>query len=520
MNTNPAWMHWSQLMTDRLSGAAPLSVPETFAPTVPERLPVIAGPVPPIPFLPVLSAAPEESRIQANPVLEAAAVAARGRDAASKPPLADSQVSLREVIARPPPPETIPTERLPSPAVGPSAEPILPDPRVAPSAAVPPASITQPAVSPPVALPLTPPPSPDGGPAIVRHAALELEGYLRSPGARFGVKNAPSEAVIKFQSVAGLKPDGILGPDVRAAARAVGVTLPPRGSVEPAKRGSSATVAMPITSGSNATVQSRNAAAQQVAATQAALGVVPTGVVDESTATAAATLGVSLPTQPPIIEHNPFGVHTCAAELPAKFGPVRDALGSFASARPTYTFPAHQASCMNGLNDVLTTYGRGNWSTARKGADGRWAALGPLNLTQPTAEWLYQSRAILKPFDAQLKAIKGEAGTDQYLTSMRNSVTDPKSGSWWYVLILSRVEDLLRPLIDLPGFRESGLLTVRADAPSAHANTAQNLAAGVNAIIKNNPSADPVSVLMRLFLRASSLKGMADLAVRSNGVIP
>lgn len=66
----------------------------------------------------------------------------------------------------------------------------------------------------------------------VRQAAQLLAKYLAKPGADFGRKGEPSDPVFRFQKLAGIKADGILGPEVRAAAKAVGVTLPPR-RVEP-----------------------------------------------------------------------------------------------------------------------------------------------------------------------------------------------------------------------------------------------------------------------------------------------
>ena len=64
----------------------------------------------------------------------------------------------------------------------------------------------------------------------VQAAGLKLRDYLTAhPTARaFGTKGNPSAPVIEFQRAAGITADGIVGNQVRTAAKNVGVTIPPR----------------------------------------------------------------------------------------------------------------------------------------------------------------------------------------------------------------------------------------------------------------------------------------------------
>jgi hypothetical protein len=359
----------------------------------------------------------------------------------------------------------------------------------------------------------------------VRTAALTLEAYLRAKGANFGSRAKPSEAVRTFQTVANVNPDGIMGPITRAAGEAVGVRFPfpgdatsgavviPAPVVDPAVLNSATAIGA-------STPQAAAAKMQSVAAVQTALGVTPTGQIDSATKQQAAALGVALPPTGTTTAHNPFGAHSCAADLPPKYGPVRDALVSFASARPEYLFSKHQSQCLAGLLSVLTSSARGGWSTAKPDAQGTgWLALGPLNLTTPTAEWLLQSKGVLKPFDTKLK-VSGATGTRDRAASLRTSATTPASGAWWYILTLAKLEDMLRPALDLPSFAASGLLTPNPSAPPSAAPLAQQLSTAVNALVKANPTEDPISILMRLFLKASSLKGMVTAAQKADGKIP
>jgi hypothetical protein len=358
----------------------------------------------------------------------------------------------------------------------------------------------------------------------LRSAALKLDGYLRTPNARFGIKNAPSEAVQAFQHIAGIAEDGILGPSTRKAASSVGVTFPPRGAVEPQRQAEPAisqSLLNAATASGASTTQAKNAQSQQIAAVQTGLGVVPTGRLDPETQQQAAVLGVTLPALGSTTAHNPFGAHSCDSAIDPKYDPIRNALASFSSARPDYLFASHQVHCLNGLTSVLTSGGRGGWNTARLNqAKTGWAALGPLNLSSPTASWLYESRAALKPFDAQMKKVTGAADSAARRDSLKASITTPSSGAWWYVLALVRLEDMLRPLLDINSFSDTGLLTPNSSVGEKSRNLAENMSAAVNSILKANPQADPIAIMIRLFLKASSLQGMADAAMKANGALP
>jgi len=65
--------------------------------------------------------------------------------------------------------------------------------------------------------------------ATPQQAAQDLADYLRG-GGQFGTKRHPSPEVHKAQVALGLRPDGVVGPLTRNAARAVGVVLPLRPS--------------------------------------------------------------------------------------------------------------------------------------------------------------------------------------------------------------------------------------------------------------------------------------------------
>lgn len=85
--------------------------------------------------------------------------------------------------------------------------------------------------SPPPAPPSVPevPPTPEPEAAV---RARELHDYLHANPTRaaFGYRNSPSAPVIRFQRAAGIDDDGIVGPNVRAAAQVHNVSLPARPS--------------------------------------------------------------------------------------------------------------------------------------------------------------------------------------------------------------------------------------------------------------------------------------------------
>ena len=74
------------------------------------------------------------------------------------------------------------------------------------------------------AMPLPAPPAP--GSRSPKQAAGELQQFLIKTG-RFGSKKDRPAEVIAAQRDLGVKPDGIVGPKTRAAARKQGVALPP-----------------------------------------------------------------------------------------------------------------------------------------------------------------------------------------------------------------------------------------------------------------------------------------------------
>jgi len=517
MYSNPAWMHWSRVSEGKITRPSLPSNPVEM-PLVHETLPPLPGPVPQIPPAPPPRIEPLPAAVKPakSPTVDQLPTSL------STPIPVEVKALIEEQLAHPTSMDGLPNPSVPVEPSG-QAAPHLTPVSLPTSAPTPLISVVGMPTQPVSALPtevVLPVITPDGGVALLKQAALKLNAYLRSPGARFGVKGAPSEAVAAFETVAGLPASGILGLNDRAAATRVGVTLPGRGPVEPSRKLSPPSLVALAPASDNATLQAKAAQAQKIATTQAAMGVTPTGVVDANTLRQAAALDTTLPDAPSGLM-NPFGTHDCSAALPPKFDPISTALQTFGSARPDYSFAQHQATCRSGLLSVLSSGGRGAWDTARLSADKtKWTALGPLNLSQATAAWLYSGRGVLKPFDVNIKALKGSPGTAAYAASLKDSVTSPVSGAWWYTLALARLQDMLRPLLDLKGFNQSGLLTVRPDAPPTNANTAQNLAAGVNGIIQANPSQDPVAVLLRLFLKASSLKGMADAAVSANGVLP
>ena len=74
-----------------------------------------------------------------------------------------------------------------------------------------------------------------------RAAAQALADYLRG-GGQFGTKARPSPEVAKAQTIFGLRPDGVVGPATRNAARTAGVVLPLRPSTrQPARLATSNT---------------------------------------------------------------------------------------------------------------------------------------------------------------------------------------------------------------------------------------------------------------------------------------
>lgn len=118
----------------------------------------------------------------------------------------------------------------PEPPPAPIAAP-APPPRPIAAPAAPPAPIAAPAPPPEPKL-VAPPPPPLSVP-VTEHSSKEaaeaLLIYVKSPGANFGTKNAPSKVVHDAQLDMGLTADGIYGPATRDRGKKLtGKTFPPR----------------------------------------------------------------------------------------------------------------------------------------------------------------------------------------------------------------------------------------------------------------------------------------------------
>lgn len=143
-------------------------------------------------------------------------------------------------------------------------------------------------------------------PMTLKQRAALLKIHLvqnqRNPRA-FGYKGHPSKAVADFQRAAGIRSDGILGPETRAAARAVGVTLPPRPDTATAKDApivvdegrKAAAVQLREYVLRTGDYGSRQKGSATVAKLQRAMGVKATGYAGPGTRKAAQALGVTIP---------------------------------------------------------------------------------------------------------------------------------------------------------------------------------------------------------------------------------
>jgi hypothetical protein len=411
----------------------------------------------------------------------------------------------------------------PAPLVGPDAAEFTPEVPPVPDTAVPAAIVS--------------PPTPDalmseGAEQAVqrdslRLLALRLKDHLESTNANFGVKNAPNPLVAKFERAANLlPPTGIVGPDVRAAARGVGIILPVRreGAVgEKLSTSEIEAVLAAATQPSATTIQGKNAQSAELASAQASMGLAPTGVMDAQTVQAAGMLGITPET---IVStegagtHDAFGQHACGS-LPSGFDTLRDAIASAVSARPDYAALAHVANCPMPLTANLLDATKASWAYTRKlnskHEDGSPKfAYGPFALVDDTADWLYGQRRLLGPFSAALGSYSAVTSSGAAPNPIKQkAITRPSTGPWWLLLFLMTLNDVLRTHFDLEGMARSGLLLLKPSGNSAtvaHAESANALSTYVNGALRRHPTLDAWTILLALYRQASSLRGMAKAA--------
>lgn len=138
----------------------------------------------------------------------------------------------------------------------------------------------------------------------IKRAAHLLRMYLSQNAAKakaFGYKGAPSKPVRSFQSVARIAADGIVGPETRAAAKAVGVTLPPRPVSQDSATVQQAARLLAMWLAQNQTAEAygyRGRPSTPVANFQRKAGIKVDGIFGLQTRTAAKAVGVDLPVRP------------------------------------------------------------------------------------------------------------------------------------------------------------------------------------------------------------------------------
>jgi hypothetical protein len=583
--TNPAWMHWRHMTASRLAEQVAEAYPEPVRPQLVEVAPAIETPAStaitareqtttattpdPTPAEQVRAnvetvTSPVSPPVVAVPLPAPVPIPAAPPTPAPPPVVVQPARPLAPPPVPSPPAPTLPEDAGVTAAVtpdvlgAPGAEPppsldvVIPDaisPTLPPSG---PAALPHPATElaptakviqlPEVLIigdphanidpltPVDPPPAQDGTQAAadragVRAKAIELDLFLRSPQANFGVKNNPSAPVARFQEVAGLTVDGILGPDVREAGRQVGVEFPPRRNV-PAHTVKATTEQKAIALGQIAATPTANtpqATAQQatqIAELQTSMGVTPTGKVDDATKQAAAMVGVDLASiaAPAVMEgtHSPYGRHACSEVAPAHLQPLFNALTEFAQYRPDYSLAKHFAGCRAGILAHIMRESGGRWGAVtkeapRKGETAARYSYGPIQLLDDTARGLYKLKGVLGPHASNIKPISTTSvPTGEPTPDLKTSITSPSSGAWWIALFIAKMEDNLRRYFNLAEMTRTGLLTAVPTLAGSDLDAAHVVVSFVNDWTRKNPQTDPFATLLRLYGGASSLKGMAN----------
>lgn len=168
-------------------------------------------------------------------------------------------------------------------------------------------------------------------PSSAKLAARALWRFLDSTG-RFGSATDRPVEVVTAQRALGVKPDGIVGPLTRAAAQAVGITLPARGRTSSASSPSSAqpptklTIEHPADSGASAEEQAAIDAAVSEAIRQSTRQPIDATVVAPQ---APANPEYALPGPPSSSAHVPPPFPSSSASSSAGAGPAAQKLLAF-----------------------------------------------------------------------------------------------------------------------------------------------------------------------------------------------
>jgi hypothetical protein len=136
---------------------------------------------------------------------------------------------------------------------------------------------------------------------------------------------------------------------------------------------------------------------------------------------------------------------------------------------------------------------------------------GPIQILDDTAAGLYSQRNLIKPHEGALRPISTNKLTNtEPSAALKSSLTVPSSGAWWIVLFLTRFEDHLGRYFDLPALVKTGLLIPLTSLTGSQQADAATIASYLNAYTRAHPLVDPVASLVRLYVGASSLAGMAN----------
>jgi uncharacterized coiled-coil protein SlyX len=179
----------------------------------------------------------------------------------------------------------------------------------------------------------------------------------------------------------------------------------------------------------------------------------------------------------------------------------------------------HLAECREAVTANAIVESDGKWTAVHKekplkgSTIPRWD-LGPLQILEATAASLYKQRKRLGTFSHLVKDVGEPSTGDAPSPKMLEVLTHSKTGSPYVVLFLIRFMDMVRAFFD-PGALENRHVVIPKSDLGDHQQAANKVSNYVNAWAEANKS-DPLTILLRLYLKAASIEGMAKQVGRSS----
>jgi hypothetical protein len=356
--------------------------------------------------------------------------------------------------------------------------------------------------------------SPSAPTPSIRDAALALLAYLRRPTANFGTKNNRSPEILRFERVARIRETGIMGPEVRDAARKVGVTFPSRRK--------------------NVTVEKTQADYQQLVAETASPAVVtedaptagdaPAPAEPAAAPTPQAEIApavVALGGQPAPEAMAALGPHRCITIDAPAMDPIFEALRAVGASGADAVVERHFAQCHLGYLAHLDAESNLHWTAVSKETKDPTTgvtrvALGPAQILTTNLQWLYSRRLLLGPSASRLRKppAKDTPLTPAVLATYKDLLCKPDQGALWIAVMTAVYGEFLDRFFDAHAVVERDEVKPRSELSEPQAAQAREVADYVNARRAKDPLLEAAGIMLRMYWGASSLPGMVR-AIRS-----